>query len=152
MRLFQKSHGPCPNKFELRFISRLSRDLFLFTQRAFVCREDMKNSIYIQRLETLQNLATEQDYHKFLEYMSLKLEIVRVAEYAKEVEDDRDAKVRDLTAMEESIGEMTLTYLKIIEEKGKHERIEFEHSYSQINNTREEILNRKQFRELKAEN
>jgi hypothetical protein len=106
----------------------------------------MKNSLYIQRLETLQNLATEQDYHKFLEYMSLKLEIVRVAEYAREVEEDRDAKVRDLTAMEESIGEMTLTYLKIIEEKGRHEKIDFEHSYSQINNTREEILNRKQFR------
>jgi hypothetical protein len=84
--------------------------------------------------------------------MSLKLEIVRIAEYAKEVEDDRDAKVRDLNAMEESIGEMTLTYLKIIEEKGKHEKIDFEHSYSHINNTREDMLNRKQFRELKAEN
>ena len=70
-------------------------------------------------------MATEQDYRKFLEYMSLKWEIVRIAEYAKEVEDDRDAKVRDLTAMEESIGEMTLTYLKIIEEKGKHEKINF---------------------------
>ena len=57
--------------------------------------------------------------------MSLKWEIVRIAEYAKEVEDDRDAKVRDLTSMEESIGEMTLTYLKIIEEKGKHEKIDF---------------------------
>ena len=70
-------------------------------------------------------MATEQDYRKFLEYMSLKWEIVRIAEYAKEVEDDRDAKVRDLTSMEESIGEMTLTYLKIIEEKGKHEKIDF---------------------------
>ena len=78
--------------------------------------------------------------------MSLKLEIVRVAEYAREVEEDRDAKVRDLTAMEESIGDMTLTYLKIIEEKGRHEKIDFEQSYSHINNTREEILNRKMFR------
>lgn len=75
----------------------------------------MKNSIYIQRIESLQNLATEQDYYKFLQYMSLKMEIYRIAEYAKEVEEDRDAKVKDLIAMEESIGEMTLTYLKIIE-------------------------------------
>jgi hypothetical protein len=52
------------------------------------------------------------------------------------VEEDRDSKVADLIAMEESIGEMTLTYLKIIEEKGRHEKIEFEHSYSHINNTR----------------
>ena len=125
MRLFQKSHGPCPNKFEMRFISRLSRDLFLFTQRAFVCREDMKNSVYIQRIETLQNLSTENDYYKFLEYMSLKVEICRISEYAHEVEQDRDSKLKDLTAMEESIGEMTLTYLKIIEEKGKHDKIDF---------------------------
>lgn len=48
--------------------------------------------------------------------------------------------------MEESIGEMTLTYLKIIEEKGRHEKIDFEHSYSQINHTREEFLNRKHVR------
>ncbi len=27
---------------------------------------------------------------------------------------------------------MTLTYLKIIEDKGKHDNIDFEHSYSQI--------------------
>jgi hypothetical protein len=79
----------------------------------------MKNSIYIQRIESLQNLATEQDYYKFLQYMSLKMEICRIADYAKEVEEDRDAKVKDLITMEESIGEMTLTYLKIIEEKGK---------------------------------
>jgi hypothetical protein len=31
---------------------------------------------------------------------------------------------------------MTMTYLKIIEEKGKHEKIDFERSYSQINHTR----------------
>lgn len=53
------------------------------------------------------------------------MEICRIAEYAKEVEEDRDAKVKDLITMEESIGEMTLTYLKIIEEKGKRERIDF---------------------------
>jgi hypothetical protein len=52
--------------------------------------------------------------------MALKMEITRIAEYANEVEQDRDAKVKDLAAMEESIGEMTLTYLKIIEEKGRH--------------------------------
>lgn len=39
--------------------------------------------------------------------------------------------------MEESIGEMTLTYLKIIEEKGKNEHIDFEQSYSQISMQRE---------------
>lgn len=48
--------------------------------------------------------------------------------------------------MEESIGEMTLTYLKIIEEKGKSQHIDFEQSYSQISLTREEILNRKHLR------
>lgn len=60
--------------------------------------------------------------------------------------------MRDLNAMEESIGEMTLTYLKIIEEKGRHEKADFEQSYSQISHTREDIMNRKQFREMKAEN
>jgi len=72
MKLFQKSQNSCPNKLEIRFISRHSRDLFLFTQRAFICKEDMKNSIYLQRIETLQSIATEQDYHKFLEFISLK--------------------------------------------------------------------------------
>lgn len=66
------------------------------------------------------NISTEQDYHRFLQFMALKMEITRIAEYANEVEQDRDAKVKDLAAMEESIGEMTLTYLKIIEEKGRH--------------------------------
>ena len=54
--------------------------------------------------------------------------------------------------MEESIGEMILTYLKIIEEKGKTEKIDFEQSYSQINLTREEMMNRKNVREIKKEN
>jgi hypothetical protein len=57
--------------------------------------------------------------------MALRMEITRISEYANEVEQDRDAKVKDLAAMEESIGEMTLTYLKIIEEKGRHEKIDF---------------------------
>ena len=48
IKLFQKSEiGHCANKLEMRFISRSSRDLFLFTQRAFICREDMKSSVYI---------------------------------------------------------------------------------------------------------
>jgi hypothetical protein len=39
LKLFQKSERThCINKIELRFISRNSRDLFLFTQRAFICR------------------------------------------------------------------------------------------------------------------
>lgn len=82
--------------------------------------------------------------------MALKMEITRISQYANEVQQDRDAKVKDLAAMEESIGEMTLTYLKIIEEKGRHEKIDFQQSYSQINQTREDFLNRKHVRELKA--
>jgi hypothetical protein len=78
--------------------------------------------------------------------MTLKNEIIRLADLAKDLEDDRDAKVKDLIAMEESIGEMTLTYLKIIEEKGKNEHVDFEQSYSQINLTREEMLHRKNVR------
>jgi hypothetical protein len=75
-----------------------------------------------------------------------------LADFAKELEDDRNAKVKDLITMEESIGDMTLTYLKIIEEKGKNQHVDFEQSYSQISMTREEIMNRKHLRELKAEN
>lgn len=37
-RLFQKSQTHCINKLETRFLSRNSRDLFLFTLRAFVCK------------------------------------------------------------------------------------------------------------------
>ena len=48
--------------------------------------------------------------------------------------------------MEESIGDMTLTYLKIIEEKGKNQHVDFEASYSQISLTREEIMGRKNLR------
>ena len=43
-KLFQKSYTRCINKLEVRFLSRNSRDLFLFTLRAFICKEDMKNS------------------------------------------------------------------------------------------------------------
>lgn len=32
----------------------------------------MKNSIYLQRIETLQTISTEDDYYRFLEYMALK--------------------------------------------------------------------------------
>ena len=78
--------------------------------------------------------------------MSLKNEIIRLSDLARELEEDRDQKVKDLITMEESIGEMTLTYLKIIEEKGKNQQIDFEQSYSQINLTREEMLNRKNVR------
>ena len=45
----------------------------------------MKNSVYIQRIESLQNLTTEEDYYKFLSYMSLKNEIIRIADFAREV-------------------------------------------------------------------
>lgn len=48
--------------------------------------------------------------------------------------------------MEESIAEMTLTYLTIIKEAGKNNQIDFETSYSQINLTREEMVNRKNVR------
>lgn len=152
VRLFQKSHTPCLNKMELKFQSRLSRDLFLFAHRAFICREDLKNSMYIQRIETLTAINTEKDYFKFLEFMGLKHEIYRLAEYAREVEEDRNAKVKDLITMEESISEMTMTYMKIIEAKARTDQIDFEHSYSQINHTREEMAARKNLRELKAEN
>jgi hypothetical protein len=60
----------------------------------------MKNSVYIKRIESLQTLATEEDYYRFLSYMDLKCEIIRLAELARELEEDRDAKVKDLIAME----------------------------------------------------
>lgn len=85
----------------------------------------MKNSLFLQRIQTLQNIVTQEDYYRFLSYISLKNEIIRLADLAKELEDDRNGKVKDLVAMEESIGEMTLTYLKIIEDKGKHDNIDF---------------------------
>jgi len=44
---------------------------------------------------------------------------------------------------------MTMMYLKIIEQKGQQENVDFEHSYSQISNAREEIMNRKHVREIK---
>lgn len=47
--------------------------------------------------------------------MSLKTEIYRLYSLVKELENDRDQKLKDLTELEESIGEMTLTYTKIIE-------------------------------------
>jgi hypothetical protein len=47
--------------------------------RAFICKEDMKNSFVIERVETLQALKNEEDYIKFLEYISLKSEIIRLA-------------------------------------------------------------------------
>lgn len=60
----------------------------------------MKNNIYIQRIETLQTIVTEDDYYRFLGYISLKNEIIRLADFAKELEDDRNAKVKDLITME----------------------------------------------------
>ena len=54
------------------------------------------------------------DYHRFLHYMSLRYEIFRLAELAKEFQKDRDQKVKDISELEDSIGEMTLTYMKII--------------------------------------
>jgi TolA-binding protein len=45
-----------------------------------------------------------------------------------------------------------MMYLKIIEQKGQQENVDFEHSYSQISNAREEIMNRKHVREIKHEN
>ena len=47
---------------------------------------------------------------------------------------------------------MTLTYMRIIEEKGKSVNIDFSQSYSEISMKREEIMGKKNLRELKAEN
>jgi hypothetical protein len=47
----------------------------------------------------LQHLNTEEDYYRFLGYISLKGEIIRLADFAKDLEDDRNAKVKDLVAM-----------------------------------------------------
>ncbi len=72
-----------------------------------------------------------------MEYISLKSEIIRLAEIAKELQHDRDSKVKDITNMEESISEMTLTYLKIIEEKSQQQHVDLEQSYSMISMKRE---------------
>ena len=48
--------------------------------------------------------------------------------------------------MEESIGEMTLTYLKIIDEKAKQSNLDLEQSYSQISHAREDVMQRKNIR------
>jgi hypothetical protein len=51
MKLFlPKSHIHCINKMEVKFLSRNSRDLFLFTLRAFLCKEDMKNSVIMEKI------------------------------------------------------------------------------------------------------
>ena len=65
---------------------------------------------------------------------------------------DRDQKVKDIAELEDSIGEMTVTYMRIIEEKGKSVNIDFSQSYSEISMKREEIMGKKNLRELKAEN
>ena len=69
-----------------------------------------------------------------------------MAEIAKELQQDRDSKVKDISNMEESISEMTLTYLKIIEEKSQHQHVDLEQSYSMISMKREEIMGRRNVR------
>jgi hypothetical protein len=49
---------------------------------------------------------------------------------ARELEKDRDKKITDVNQLEESIGELTLTYMKIIEEKSKLENVDLNKSYS----------------------
>ena len=54
--------------------------------------------------------------------------------------------MKDITELEDSIGEMTLTYMKIIEEKGKSLNVDFNQSYSQISIKREEIMGKRNLR------
>ena len=90
----------------------------------------MKNEIVMQSIENVQDLRTPADAHRFFQFMSLKMEIYRLANLAKELEQDRNQKIKDLAELEESIGEMTLTYTKIIEEKGRLANVDFNQSYS----------------------
>lgn len=43
----------------------------------------MKNAVIMERIETLQALKTEEDYDRFLQYVSLKGEVVRLGEIAR---------------------------------------------------------------------
>lgn len=64
-------------------------------------------------------MRTPADAHKFFQFMSLKNEIYRLADLAKHLETDRDNKLKDLAALEETIAETTTTYCQLLEKKGK---------------------------------
>jgi hypothetical protein len=142
----------CQNKIEVQFLTRHSRDLFIFSLRAFVCKESMKNTEIISIIENVTEMRTPGDAHKFFQYMSLKNEIYRLASLARELEIDRDMKLRDLQEVEETIAETTTAYIQLLEKKASELNIDFNQSYSEINIRRDELLNKKQVRELQAEN
>ncbi len=45
-----KSHVHCNNKIEMQFISRSRRDLFLLAHKAFICREELRNSVIVDKI------------------------------------------------------------------------------------------------------
>lgn len=149
-KIFKNSN--CVNKVEVNFLTRHCRDQFIFSLRAFICKESMRSELVMQTIENVQQMKNPADTHKFFQFLSLKMESYRLYGLIRELEADRNQKVRDITDLEESIGEMTLTYTKIIEEKGRLANVDFNQSYSEISIRREEILGKKQMRELQHEN
>jgi hypothetical protein len=90
----------------------------------------MKNTEIISSIESVTEMRTPVDSHKFFQYMSLKNEIYRLASLARDLEIDRDMKLKDLQEVEETIAETTTTYIQLLEKKASELNIDFNQSYS----------------------
>jgi hypothetical protein len=104
------------NKLELKFVCRSSRDLLIFSIKAFSTKKDMKSSAVIEKIERI-DITKDELFNVFFHYESLRNDIVRLDILNKELIADLESKAKDLKEMEEEIANLTTTYLKIIEDK-----------------------------------
>lgn len=142
------------NKLELRFLSRPSRDLLVFSIKAFSTKREMKSCAIIEKIERI-DVSKEELLNTFFQFESLRSDIVRLDGLNRELAMDRDRKTKDLRDLEDEIASVTATYLKIIEDKCKDNRMDLHvlnESYSQLSLRRDDAAARNRLRRLEQEN
>ena len=83
----------------------------------------------------------------FFQFESLRSDMVRLEQLNRDLNADRERKAKELKELEEEIASVTSTYLKIIEDKCR-DAGGLNHSYSQLSQKRDDIVERKRLKLL----
>ena len=76
---FENGQLPGETRLELRFTSRTTKDMLVYSYRAFMARKEVKTAFTLNKIENL-NLNDESTFNFLLEIESLKSDIARLVE------------------------------------------------------------------------
>lgn len=89
-------------RLDLRFANRSAKDIFLYAQKAFVAKKEVKTASLLNKIAN-SDLANVDTFNYSMELHSLKIDMTRLLDYSRELCKDKEFYISEVSRLEEEL-------------------------------------------------